>query len=219
MNIDFGRPFTFLFEDQDWMKKLLMGALYGLGTMLCYAGLIGLFGYQKRILLAAAEGRDVPVPEIDPGQDFAEGFKVLLIVLGYYGPGILMYVCGGFGGAIIGGAANDDAVGGLVTLGGYCLALPLFLVGQFMLPVGIIRFADQNSVGAAFQIGEVIATVRENFVNVLLVFVVKIATGIVAQFTILLLCIGIFAGLAWAKMAEAQAYGQLLRIVRQKRQA
>ena len=219
MNIDFGRPFTFLFEDQDWTKKLLMGFLYGLGSLLCYAGLIGLFGYQKRLLLATADGQDVPLPEFDPGQDFVEGLKVLVIVLGYYSPAIVLYLCGGLGGAILGGAAGDDDIGAIVTVGAYCFALPLFLAGQFLIPVGIIRFADQNSVGAAFQVGEVISTVRENFVNVLLVFVIKIATGMVAQFTVLLFCIGIFAGLAWAKMAEAHAYGQLLRIVRQKRVA
>lgn len=216
MNIDFARPFTFVFEDKDWVKKVLVGALYALAMLLCYVGLFALLGYQKRVILQTAEGRDVPLPEFDRfGEDLVEGLKIFVIILGYIAPGILIYFCGGFAGGLL-AEANED-VGVILMMASMCLAAPLFIVGNLLIPVGIIRYADTNSIGAAFQFGEVFAFVKENAVNLLLAIVIQIAINALAQFTILLLCVGIFAGMAWGMMAQGQAYGQLLRIARARR--
>lgn len=217
MNIDFARPFTFVFEDKDWTKKILVGALYALAVLLCYVGFFALLGYQKRVILATAEGRDLPLPEFDRfGEDLVEGLKIFVIMLGYVGPGIVLYFVGAIFGAIISEAASPD-LGGLVILGTMCLALPLVIVGSLLTPVAIIRYADNSSIGAAFQFGEVFRFVKENAVNVLLALVIGMVVNFLAQLTILLFCVGIFAGTAWGVMANGQAYGQVLRIARARR--
>lgn len=220
MNIDFGRPFTYLFEDKDWMTKLLLAGVYALGAIFCGIGLFALMGYQKRIAAQVADGQDVPLPEIGfdrIGEDIIEGLKIFLIAIVYLLPSIAVQMCSGILTNVLasqGGDAADAAA--IVSIGAICLYFPLQIIGQFLTPVAVIRYIDSGSLGSSFQIGEVIGFTRKYFINVLLVFVLAIATQFVASFSLLLLCIGIFWGVAWAMMANAQAWGQMLRIARQQ---
>jgi hypothetical protein len=219
VNIDFGRPFTYLFEDKDWVMKLLMAGLYAIGALFCGIGLFALMGYQKRIAGQVANGQDVPLPEIGfdrIGEDIIEGLKLFLVMIVYLLPSIAIQMCSGVVTNVMasqGGDARDAAA--IISLGAICLYFPLQLIGQFLTPVAIIRYIDSGSLGSAFQIGEVIGFTRKQFVNVLLVFVLSIAAQFVASFSLLLLCIGIFWGIAFAMIVNAQAWGQLLRISRQ----
>lgn len=219
MTIDFGRPFTYLFEDKDWVSKLLIAGLYAIGGLFCGIGIFALMGYQKRIAQAVGNGQDVPAPEIGfdrIGEDIVEGLKIFVIYLVYLLPSIMIQMCAGVANGVLTGQGGDAAeVGAVISIASMCLYLPLQILGTFLAPAGIVRFANENSLGAAFQIGEVFGFAKKHLVNLLLVFVIGIASQFIASFSLLLLCIGIFWGIAFASMVNAHAWGQLLRIGRQ----
>lgn len=220
MNIDFGRPFAYVFDDKEWVSKVLIAGLYAIGVLFCGIGIFALMGYQKRICQAVGSGQDTPLPEIGfdrIGEDIVEGLKIFVIYLVYLLPSIAIQMCGGLANGILSGQGGDARdIGAIISIGSMCLYLPLQIIGTFLAPAGIVRFADQNSLGAAFQLGEVFGFARKYVVNLLLIFVVGIASQFLAGFTIILLCIGLFWGVAWAMMVNAHAWGQLLRIARQE---
>lgn len=222
MNIDFGRPFTYVFEDPDGVKKILVGGLYAFAGLLCFIGIFALMGYQKRIIAHTADGRDVPLPEFENFlEDLVEGLKIFAIYLVFLLPAILVQMCAGVAQGVLGAEGGRDAqqLATMVGLASLCFYFPLQLAGTFIAPVGILRFIESGSLGSAFQLGEVFAFVKRNFINVLLAFVVGMAAQILASFSLLLLCVGIFFGLAWQMMVVGNAYGQVLRIDRQQRAA
>jgi len=219
VTIDFGRPFAYIFEDKDWVSKLLIAGLYAIGGLFCGIGIFALMGYQKRIAQAVGSGQDVPLPEIGfdrIGEDIVEGLKIFAIYLVYLLPSIMIQMCAGVANGILSGQGGDARdVGAIISIASMCLYLPLQLIGTFLAPAGIVRFADQNSLGAAFQLGAVFGFAKKYVVNLLLVFVIGIASQFIASFSLILLCIGIFWGIAFASMVNAHAWGQLLRIGRQ----
>lgn len=212
MNIDFGRPFQFVFEDKDWMKKVLLGGLF---FLIPFVGIFVVMGYQRRIILQTAEGgSDTPLPEWDRfGDDLVEGLKMFVVMLGYVFPGLVLYIGGGLAGAIGAEMAGDaGAMLGLIS----CLGLPLLMIGGLLSPVGILRYVDTGSIGAAFSVGGVIAFVKENFVNILLGLVIGMIGQFLAQFGMIACFVGVLFTGAWAMMLQGHAWGQVLRISRQK---
>ena len=216
MNIDFGRPFTFVFEDQDWLKKIAFGALYILGALLCFTGLFAMAGYSRRVLQATAESREVPLPEFNIGEDFVEGLKVFVIHVVYLLPAILIQLCSGIAQAALGAQGGDgQEMAAVVSIASTCLALPLNFAGMFLAPLGLIRYVNSGSLGDAFQVGEVFGFAKGNFTNVLLAFVVGMAGQVISTIGFFLCVLPFFPAAAYASIAKGNAYGQVLRLARQ----
>ena len=68
--MDIGRSFTYMFEDQDWIKKILIGGVVSLVPVVNFAAL----GYFIEALKNTVEGRELPLPEWDDfGGKFMKG--------------------------------------------------------------------------------------------------------------------------------------------------
>lgn len=210
MNIDFGRPFNFVFEDQKWLVKVLIG---GVCFFIPIVGGMIVMGYQRRIMLAVAEGNDRGLPEWDQwGEDLVNGLKMFGIFLGYMLPGLFLYIGGSIGGVILAEVAGDEAA--IVGMLFSCIGMPLYMLGALIAPVGVLRFVDTGSFGAAFSIGSVIGFVKANAINVLLAILIGMIAGFIAGFGLILLCIGVWFTMAWAMYVQGHAWGQVLRISR-----
>ena len=82
-NIDFGRSFTFVTEDPDWVKKLLIGGAFTLACMLL-VGVPFVLGYFSRTLRNVAAGTRPELPEWDDlGGLFEEGLRLTAVYLVY----------------------------------------------------------------------------------------------------------------------------------------
>lgn len=227
---DIGRPFVYVFEDKDWISKVLIGGAVLFGSILfCIAlvGLVGLLlmsGYMRRVSLAVAEGAELPLPGLfdQPGEDIMNGLRVAAIALAWLLPAILLRIVGVVLMLIISGAGggNDDAAaaGGMIMIGASCLAIPLQIIGSVMGMVGMIRFWDTGELGAGFRVGEMIAMLKRQWVNVLLAFVVMMGAGIAAEMVgFMLFCVGIFFTMFWSNLATAHAFGQIIKLDRAAR--
>ena len=227
---DIGRPFVYVFEDKDWITKILIGGAVFLGSMvlsLVLVGLVGfllIVGYQRRVALAVADGAELPLPELfaQPGEDIVIGLKMMAIGFVWVLPAILLRIIGVVAMLVISGVGggNDDAAaaGGLIMIGTSCLALPLQILGSAIAMIGILRFWDTGELGAGFRVGEIWAFAKRQWVNLLLALVVMMGAGIAAEMVgLLLLCIGIFFTMFWSNLATAHAFGQIIRIDRATR--
>lgn len=218
--LDFARAFQYFFEDPDWVKKLLLGALFQiLGLVL--VGIPFLIGYFLRIVRNVARGEPRPLPEWDDlGAIFSEGLRgfglyLVLFVGAMLVPGSLGCVLAMMGGAISSASRDASAAGGAMMAIGFMLFYVLLIivslaVGLYM-PAAFARMVIYDRFGAGLEFGENLAFIRRNAVNYLLVIVIHLVTSFIAQFAILLLCIGIFPAAFWASCTSAWALGETVR--------
>ncbi|HVR43883.1 MAG TPA: DUF4013 domain-containing protein [Thermoanaerobaculia bacterium] len=217
--IDFGRPFSFTFEDPDWIRKILIGGvMYLLAFVLI--GMFFIFGYLARFVRNVAAGAPRPLPEWDQwGRDFGEGVRLFAIMLIYYSPIILIMMVMIVGPAIIGaaGAEHSDAAGALasgVFTFGMCLTYGLILVIAVILPAALTLAVMRQSFSAAFEFATIFAYVRENAVNYVLAIVIYLVAGFLAQFGIILLCVGVVFTAFWSQLVSAYAFAETYRFSR-----
>ncbi|MGH9458551.1 MAG: DUF4013 domain-containing protein [Thermoanaerobaculia bacterium] len=214
--IDFGRPFTFVFQDPDWLKKILIGGLVSLLSIVLI-GIFFIFGYSARLVRNVVAGSPRPLPEWDRwGEDFAEGAKLFFIMVIYYIPVIVIFGIGIGGAAAIGGleqeAGGTGAAGGVMASGTMCLGWVVLLVLAILLPAALLRAIMHQSFGAAFQFGAVFSFIGSNAVNYLLSIVVYLVGSFIAQFGVILLCVGLLFTSFWAQVITAYAFADTYRL-------
>ena len=79
--MDIGKAFTFVFDDEDWITKVLVGALFVLASMVL-VGIPFLIGYSIALMRNVMRGDDKPLPAWDElGEKFKEGILLVLIFL------------------------------------------------------------------------------------------------------------------------------------------
>ncbi|MDM8529990.1 DUF4013 domain-containing protein [Anaerolineales bacterium HSG25] len=173
------------------------------------------YGYWLQTMTQVRDGQAIPLPEWGNwGELFSKGGMVLVITLIYNLP-ILLIACCMFGLAIPGMFAPGDmqeAVGAFVGIMGLCLScvsIIVIFVVNLMVPAALIRFAQTGQFNSAFEFKEILAFIRNNFSDYLIMFVVIWAANFIASFGIILCGIGqAFTGF-WALLVSAHLNGQL----------
>ena len=220
-NIDFGRSFTFVGEDPDWLKKVLIGGLFGLACMLL-VGIPFVLGYFSRTLRNVVAGEPRPMPEWDDlGGIFNEGLRLTAVYL-LYTLGIVAIL------AALGcvamlpamalsghGADPSEALGlmgglGIVALYGMVMVASLALA--VYLPAALARAALRGTVADGFAWREILGFIKANLGNYLLSLVIYLLASFVSQFGIVLCCVGLFPAAFWSYMVLAVALGQTVRL-------
>lgn len=222
--IDFGRSFSFIGEDPDWIKKVLLGGLF----VLLSAVLVGipfLLGYWSRALKRAAAGEARPLPDWDDlGGLFSEGLPLLGVYL-VYTLGVLAAVAalgcliliplgalGHLGDSNGGPAAALGALGALGMLALYGFIMLVSLALAVYLPAALVRTAVSGSVAAGLAWQDNVAFIRANLGNYLLSLLIYLLASFVAQFGFLLCCVGVFPASFWAYCVLAVSLGETLRL-------
>ena len=223
-SIDFGRCFTFVTEDPNWVTKILVGGLVGLLTMVLI-GIPFMVGYWARTLKNVAAGVRHPMPEWDDlGGIFGDGIRLVGVYLVYVlgialAMGVLSCVVmapfialGSAGGMEDGPEALFAALGGLGMLVFYLLIFVFAFVAAVYLPAAMGRAALRESFSEGFAWREIIAFIRANLGNYALAIIVYLVASFLSQFGAILCCIGIFPAAFWSYEVLAYALGETVRI-------
>jgi len=199
--MDIGRGFTYAFDDEDWLKKILIGGVVTLVPILNFVGI----GYALRATKNAAEGRDLPLPEWDDwGGDFVRGLLVFLAGVIYALPAVIVM---GLGVAF--GAALDSDV--CVWLG-YCPGILWAILVEAVMPALWLKFAKEEQFGSFFKFAEIWAFVRDNISDYIIVVLMIWVAEIVASIVGIVACIiGLVFTTFWAYLVQAQLLGQVDR--------
>ena len=160
--MDFGKAFTFMFEDPDWLRKLGIGTAVGLLGLLFMPFLIGLIpliivlGYTVDVLRNVMNGDERPLPEwSDWGGFMSRGFKVLAATFIWALPALLLVIPLGIGAALTrpgpGRRSNRHLRSSCC---GSCLLLLWVLFVTLMTPAIYVRIAATDRFSSAFDFGQ-----------------------------------------------------------------
>jgi hypothetical protein len=220
-SVDFGRSFTFVSEDPDWVKKILVGGAFTLACSLL-VGVPFVLGYFARTLRNVAAGEPRPMPEWDDlGGIFNEGLRLTAVYLLYTLGAVAVVAALGcvvmlpvmaLSGA--GGHASEalGVLGGLGIVGAWGLVMVALLALGVYLPAALARTALRGTVADGFAWRETLGFIRDNLGNYLISLVIYLLASFLSQFGFLLCCVGIFPAAFWGYMVLASALGQTVRL-------
>jgi hypothetical protein len=100
---------------------------------------------------------------------------------------------------------------GIVSACVSCVQIIVSLIGNALLPAGIIRYAEYGSLGSAFQFGEIFNFIKNNIGDYIIVVLLGWVAGLIAAFGLILCLVGIFFTGFWSTLVTANLYGQLAR--------
>jgi hypothetical protein len=208
--MDIGKNFTFVTEDEAWIKKILICAACFL-PLVNLVGIFAFYGYLKKFFKNAVEGQERPLPEWDDFMGYiVEGLKTVVVVLGYMFPFVLLYI-----GAVvinIAAAASRTPALNFVGTGCICLAIPVGILLGLMMNIGLMRFFVTDSIGEAFKFGEVIGFLKGNLGQYLLAFVLFFVAIIAAEIVGIIACVvGIFVTLPYAMLVGWKMFADVWR--------
>jgi hypothetical protein len=217
---DFGRAFTFVTLDPQWVKKILIGGAFGLACALL-VGIPFVMGYFSRTLRNVAAGHDRPLPEWDDlGGLFEEGLRLTAVYLVYV-LGVLLVFGVAFAALLLpviatsGAGKAQDAIGALSALGLMALyggGMLVSLALAIYVPASLARTALAGSVSAGLAWRANVEFIRVNLANYALSLVGYLVASFASQLGFLLCCVGIFPAGFWSYLVLAHALGQTARL-------
>ena len=219
--MDYIKPFTFAFEDKDWVKKLGYAAVIALVCTLLFILPLALFviGYTFRTARNVIAGQKDPLPEInDIGEMIIDGLKFLVVGIVYALPILLLYGIL-FGIIIFSGSVNEESIG---VVGGvsasivYCLVLIYAIFLGFLQPALMLQYLrSDGDIGRCLNVMEVWNIAKNHAVPSILFLLVTIAASFFLQVatavSIITICGPIviyFAGIPWLGAVQGHLIGQ-----------
>lgn len=225
--MNYGRAFTFLTEDEQWVSKLLIGAVVAFFSFLILPIFL-LIGYMVAVTRQVKNHKELPLPEWDNWSDmFRDGIIVWAAQLVYTLPFWLLACIAAFatvGLSFIGGESPDLASAGFATtmliIG--CLTILFAIALFFISPAIIIQYVRHGEFAACFRFGEVFAIARANIVPILVsalaLFVVTFVISLITGFLQIIPCLGTIISLVisavigpYILIATGNLYGQIAR--------
>jgi hypothetical protein len=214
---DLGRSFSFPFRHPAWLGRVLMGAalevvpfLLALPIILSavkmhhrfpwhafavlpFAALVALLcrflvlGYLRRTAKGVLDGTTDGLPAWDrPAEDIVEGLKLWLVSVALFLPAIGVTA----GITLLFMALTSP---GMAWLPLVVLGPPALLITLLYLPAGLLATVVDDDILAAFAFDRVAGVVGRAFGAYVLAGLVAIGAEILAQFGLVLCCVGIFA--------------------------
>jgi hypothetical protein len=204
MNI--GKSFTYMFEDDNWITKYLVGILISMVPILNFAWA----GYGIGIMRNMARGIEKPLPSWDNlGEKFKDGLIIMLATFIYVLPAVIVITIASVATAVSNGKGASTA---LVVIASCCGGVYL-LAFSFLQPALLIHYARTNSFGAMFQVSEVFKLATKNIGEYLMAWVTAMVAGfifgIISPVLAILCIVPLFLGIAWVTSVTYYAYGQV----------
>jgi hypothetical protein len=210
--MDVGKAFTFVFDDENWIVKVLIG---GVLSLIPFVGGILVSGYGLELMKNVIQGESKPLPEWDDwGNKLVKGIMYIVIGLVYAAPIVIVALCFGVLMAGVGATGSEDAINAFGSLGGICiggLSIVYGLLITLVMPAAFGRYLETDDLSAAFRFGEVFALVRDNIGAWLIVLVLTWLAGLLASFGVILCVIGVLFTGVWANLVMMYLWGDAYR--------
>jgi hypothetical protein len=204
--MDFGKAFTFVFDDEDWLKKI------GLGGLLSLIPLLGIFlvlGWGFEVTRRVISGEAEVLPDWnDFGGYLTRGFLVFLVAFIYLLPVILIQSCTSLPYLY---DSVDDAYYAIVSVITFCFGCLTFLyslVAYLILPAAFGKYAVTDQLADAFKLGEIFTLVKDNLGSYALVLLGGIIASIVASLGTIACVIGVLFTTVYSMAINGHLWGQ-----------
>lgn len=206
--MDFGKAFSFVFEDPDWLKKIVLA---GLISLIPIVGQLYLTGYGLEVARRVIRHDPRPLPDVAFGESLGEGFKALVIGLVYSIPVYLFVLPIALVPTLAGGNGDYSGAEPLITLVSVCCSGLLILYAlalSIWLPAAFGNMLARGSLGAAFRLGEVFALIKAAPGAYLLVLVGTLITGFIAPLGTIACGVGVVLTYTYGVVFMGNLYGQ-----------
>jgi len=223
--MDVNKAFRFVFDDKQWISKLLIGAVMSVLSFIIIPAFI-LQGYLVKLVRQVMGGIDNELPEwADYGQLLRDGFFVTIGQLVWALPFIVLMLVMG---AVTGGLSSvvdssGDMVAAATTGAGLlmaCLVLLTVIAFLFLTPALLIQYARKGEFGAMFRFSEIIDIIRDHMADILIAFLVSVvavlAISVVAGIVAIVPCLGWIAAALialasgpYVQFVTGHLYGQI----------
>lgn len=204
--MDFGKAFSYVFDDEDWFKKIGIGGLLALTII----GLIPVLGWGFEITKRVIRGDEEILPDWnDFGGYITRGFLVFVIVFVFMLPGLLIQGCGSI--PYLFDPGDQEAfttVMWFVTSCFGCLNFIYSIAASLVLPAAIGHYAATDELGSAFKLGEIFKMVRDNIGTYALVLLGWIVACLISALGAIACGIGIFLTTVYAVAINGHLWGQ-----------
>jgi len=203
--MDFGLSFSYPFQDEEWVKKIVLTAVISLIPLI---GQLALIGWLVELTRRVIRGDSEPMPDwADFGGILVLGLKAFAIGFVYALP--LMFISIPM--AIFDSLIDSESAVALytvVTLCFSCFALIYGLALAFFFPAAVGELASNDDLGAAINPVKILAHVRAAPSAYLLAFLGTIVAGFLSGFGIILCFVGIIFTTVYASAVQGHLYGQ-----------
>lgn len=212
--MDIGKSFTYVFDDERWVQKVVIGGLLLLASVI---PLVNIFtalvvaGYTIRVIKNVSDGMERPLPDWDDwGGDWVKGALVAVAGLIYALPALIVAGMGAIVTAIGTGQSGEaQGFAQVCFFGLQCLVWIWSLLVGLWMPAATIRYAREGRFGAMFEFGELWTFIRSNLGDYIVAVLVAMLAQIVASFGVILCIIGVFLTALWGMLVQAHLYGQV----------
>ena len=216
--MDIGRSFTYVLEDDEWWKKVLLG---GLLSLIPVVGPLYAMGYVLEVIGNVIGGRETPLPEAveNLGGRIVKGLLAAAIMLIYALPLLIIMVCPAVGIPLASNASADpDTAGVIASIAGTCFGCIGAIYGALMglvQPFAWGKYVETGQFGEAFKFGEILNMLKANIGPALIVLLVYALASFLASMVGSILCgIGLFFTMFYAQLVSAYLFGSLYRQAR-----
>ncbi|MFO7539026.1 MAG: DUF4013 domain-containing protein [Chloroflexota bacterium] len=223
--MDIAKSFTYVFEDEDWVTKLIVGAVVTFLSFLILPIPL-LTGYAVAVVRNVRDGYERPLPAWDDwGKLFMDGLAVMVAQFVYTLPFLLLFciVSAGMVASIgVAELSEELAVASMFTTFGLlaCIFFIWMLALLFISPAIMIQYSRTGQLGSCFRFGEVIAIARRNTGDILLalvaVVIILFVLGAVSSILSMIPCLGAIAAFLlgyvfspYMTMVTGHLYGQI----------
>jgi hypothetical protein len=225
--MDIGKSFGYIFQDKDWLKKVLIGSLILVVSipftvvLIGFLGLAIVSGYSLEVLRNVRQGSTHPLPEWrDKWSEWLIlGLKLWLALFVWSLPALVLSGFNGLGNRLM--WTDSDLLGlfgGMMVAVVACLSLLWWIVVALATPAITIRMAETADIGSAFKVDSLYVFTKRHIGEVIIAVLVTFAASIVAvsagTLAGILLCfvgwvITIPAGIFIANLVSMHLYAQV----------
>jgi hypothetical protein len=209
-NLD--KAFSFPFKDPDWPGKFVIAAIF---MVLALVG-IGFFviaGYLIQITQRVMKHHPQPLPEwSDIGVKFVTGFKFCVVYFIYLLPVfILLIPLIGLSVAseVIQGFDPVDVLAAVYTFAFILLMIPYGVGLTIALPIIIYRFAENEKISDALDIGVVVAIFKKHWQSTLVVAILSLGIQTLGSVGVVFFLVGILFTIFYTYVVSAYLAGAL----------
>ncbi len=209
---DLGKAFSFFFKDPSWVTKTLIAAGFMLLSLIGL-GIPVLAGYHVQIAQRVMRREEHPLPPwTDVGVQFIVGLKYCIVYLIYLLPVILLFIP--VVGFVIASAVTDDpgvlgAISAIYLIGVMFFVVLYSLALSVSSPIILYRFAQQERISDALDIGGLFRDFKRNWQNTLVVALLTVGVHSFAFIGIFFFLIGVFLTIFYAYGVSAYLAGLL----------
>ena len=148
--MDFGLAFSYVFEDEDWLKKL------ALASVLCFTviGIIPVLGWGLEVIRRVIKNEPEPLPDWSEfGQYLVKGLLVAVVIFVYSLPIIVVGSCNAGAGSLLNNTGEDFAAPAVWILT-MCLSCLYVIYGvgvSLYIPAALGHYANSGEFGSVFN--------------------------------------------------------------------